>query len=62
MSEHNEALGVEQRCVHPGRWLIEGYDTIKRPTGEWAIFHFDKWMGDVDTLAEAREWIKGQVV
>lgn len=60
MAEHSEALGLEQRCVKPGHWLIEGYD-VRREHGNWRVYRFEVHLLDsFRTLKEAREWIAKQ--
>lgn len=49
---------LEQRCVRPGHWVIEGYDVMRRsnvrPDSTWWV------IGKLEfsTLAEARDWIR----
>lgn len=54
-------VGLEQACVRPGHWLIEGYDVMRMthnsPRRRWEIMRFGKWVHEVPTLAEARDWI-----
>lgn len=65
MTDNPEALGLEQRCLCPGRWLIEGLD-VKQCKGRRAVRWPSEWhivrpgQGDIilRTLAEVREWIK----
>ncbi len=63
MTEHHEALRLEQSHVRPGRWLIEGYDVVREPhpvLGLWAIYRFGVEVAARRTLAGAREWIADQ--
>lgn len=67
MTEHPEALPLEQSCIEPGHWLIEGYDVITvrldggRPgkSERWLIKFRGKRVKAVRTLAEARDYIRG---
>jgi hypothetical protein len=63
MSEHHEALGLEQSCVRPGHWLIEGYDvTREHPVlGTWVVSRFGQPVAFRRTLDGARIWIADQV-
>lgn len=59
MTEHNEALGLEQKCKGPGLWLIEGYEVQRayphvwevRSIGSRHIVHVAR------TLRGCRDWI-----
>lgn len=65
MTENPEALPLEQKCLYPGRWLIEGYD-VKRRTGRRAVKWPSEWHivrpGQPDiirrTLGEIRDLIR----
>jgi hypothetical protein len=59
--EHPEALGLEQHCVEPGHWRIEGYEVI-REYGRWFIRPIGtrQYHDSVRTLAKARDWIREQ--
>jgi hypothetical protein len=60
-TEHNEALGQEQKCVRPGLWHIEGFEIrqatyaprfwMVRPIGKSHIVHIGA------TLRHCRDWI-----
>lgn len=56
---------LEQRCIEPGHWLIEGYDVIKTNSQvtrgfvpNWAISLFGEHRANVRTLSDARDWIR----
>ncbi len=72
MIEHSEALSLEQKCLRPGHWVIEGYHVVRYGYRQW---HKDcvTWLiYDVGvrptvrtdaimatkTLAAARDWIR----
>jgi hypothetical protein len=65
--ESGPVMPLEQRCVEPGHWLIEGYD-VKRvkygwPQGWWwRIALPGGVLAEVQrrTLGEIREWIREQ--
>jgi hypothetical protein len=62
-TDNPEALGLEQKCVKPGRWLIEGYNVVRRGTSGhtwWLISRDGTALANRDTLTEAREWIREQ--
>lgn len=74
MIEHAEALGLEQRCIEPGHWLIEGRRVKRvvvsnggRRNGhriEWRVTDYSAdipILAMTDTLREAREWIFNQI-
>lgn len=69
MTEHAEALGLEQKCVRPGLWHIEGYTVRRMGRGLW--YTYREFTGrraaaglgtliSTTTLREAREWIWDQ--
>lgn len=62
MTEHAEALPLEQSCVRPGLWLIEGYRVERvRISGQrtrWSIGEISRPVGNVPSLAAARELIR----
>jgi hypothetical protein len=35
VTEHSEALGLEQKCVMPGVWRIEGYLVVRYGYRSW---------------------------
>ncbi len=41
--EHPEALGLEQRCVKPGHWRIEGY----------TVWRWEQWRDGVQGAGES---------
>lgn len=55
-TDNPEALGLEQFCVEPGLWRIEGY-TVIRNGDYWQIWQFGKHLKNRRTLAAVREWI-----
>lgn len=66
---HPEMLGLEQKCVKPGQWLIEGYD-VRRVRGggwkrrswiSWVIEYRGRFVDSVNTLADARDYIRTRV-
>jgi hypothetical protein len=70
MREHGPVVPLEQRCIEPGHWLIEGrrvkaiYQGRSRNVLGWNVQTLE---GDEDpgpspfgTLAAAREWIRNQ--
>lgn len=67
MTDNPEALGLEQRCVRPGQWVIEGY-TVTRTIGRgvntgkrlvWWTITEPKGVGVTrNTLDKVREWIR----
>ena len=63
MTEHAEALPLEQSCIHPGLWLIEGYRVERiRISGQrvrWNVGEIGRPVANVATLAAARELIRG---
>lgn len=66
-SEHGPVMPLEQKCVRPGEWLIEGY-TVRhvkyaRPHGWWWRIAGPAPVPGVQrrTLAEIRDWIRDQV-
>jgi hypothetical protein len=60
MIEHAEALGLEQRCVEPGHWLIEGYDCYRENSRTWRIWFDGSAAAICGSLRECREWIRDQ--
>jgi hypothetical protein len=70
VTEHPEALGLEQRCIRPGEWMIEGYRVERvgyrswhKNCIDWLIFAVGDDSNPVHmtkTLARAREWIREQ--
>ena len=70
-SEHGPVTPLEQRCVRPGVWLIEGYRVRRikyvrggsRPLGTWwRVTQPDGKLADPRrTLNEVREWIRCQI-
>lgn len=51
---------LEQVCIAPGHWHIEGRDVRRTPHG-WTVTRFaDEPNTTVRTLREAREWIADQ--
>lgn len=63
--ETGPILPLEQSCVRPGHWLIEGYDVERlvlhkgrRVRGQWIIRHFGEEKAVVTGLAAARDWIR----
>lgn len=56
-SDSGPVVGLEQSCIKPGHWLIEGYDVYRWKTGGWRAYHFGRKVGWFRTLREAREWI-----
>lgn len=64
MIEHNEALGLEQRCIKPGHWRIEGHDVVRQQDGWWLVYepgsYGSNWKARrlTKTLAAARDWIR----
>jgi hypothetical protein len=59
---------LEQRCVEPGHWLIEGrhvravYQGRSRKVLSWTVGVFDDEVSPAPfgTLNEARDWIRDQ--
>jgi len=47
---------LEQKCVEPGHWRIEGW-TVRKTARGWAVSGFDHPGVTVSTLRAAREWI-----
>jgi hypothetical protein len=67
-AEHAEALGLEQACIEPGHWVIEGRDVSRRTRGAakghkqcWEIRFFNEPVVAFNTLGEVRNWIAGQI-
>jgi hypothetical protein len=67
--EHGPAEPLEQRCVEPGHWLIEGrhvravFQGRSRKVMSWSVMAFD---GEPVPppfiyLDDARDWIRNQV-
>jgi len=60
-SDSGPVLGLEQRCIRPGRWLIEGYTVVRHGTASrplhWTVYDGPSMAARVDKLATAREWI-----
>jgi hypothetical protein len=64
--EHGPAEPLEQRCIEPGHWLIEGhhvravYQGRSRNVLSWDIdvFPGETLPGIIGTLREARDWIR----
>jgi len=62
--EHAEALGLEQKCLKPGYWVIEGHIvwrlTWKRGGTYWYILSIDatRVVYVTKTLEQARDWIR----
>lgn len=54
---------LEQKCVHPGYWRIEGYDVehARLIGARWHIRLFGKLQASFGSLRECREWIADQV-
>jgi hypothetical protein len=69
--EHGPVVPLEQRCIEPGHWLIEGrhvravYQGRSRNVLGWNVEQLpgDRGFGPspFGTLAAAREWIRDQV-
>lgn len=69
-TDNPEALGLEQRCVRPGLWVIEGYTVMRVRHGGGSGRHGSivRWQvkgesgrsagAEFRTLGEVREWIK----
>ena len=57
---------LEQKCVRPGYWRIEGYDVVRiaRPDcklrAAWEIRHLGARQAEYLTLTECRGWIADQ--
>ena len=53
-------LDLEQSCVAPGHWRIEGW-TVRRTQTGWTVAQFDNEPSPAAkrfrTLRDAREWI-----
>ncbi len=51
--------GLEEGCVRPGMWTIEGYDVERVRRGRWRV----RWCGELRhetaTLDGCREFIHG---
>jgi hypothetical protein len=68
MREHGPVMPLEQACLYPGRWNIEGYKVIRRtgrsarkwPSEWWITFSAGDEPVIVRTLPEVRDWIRGQ--
>lgn len=62
MTDDPEMLPLEQRCIDPGHWLIEGHDVKRvRIDGQrvrWNISFIGEPVGNTRTLAKARELIR----
>jgi hypothetical protein len=69
--ERGRVLPLEQRCIEPGHWLIEGrhvravYEGRGRKIMSWTVGRFDDDREAPPAsgflyLADAREWIAGQ--
>jgi hypothetical protein len=60
-SDSGPELGLEQNCIEPGHWLIEGYDVQRVGRNGWNTYRFGPervhW---TRTLQQAREWIASQ--
>lgn len=55
---------LEQSCIRPGHWRIEGYDVHRvRDGGEtyWEIRRFGQHVETAVSLGDARAWIGQQV-
>jgi hypothetical protein len=61
MTDNPEALGLEQRCVEPGHWRIEGHD-VKKGRKCWYVSYFDNYLTKRLTLRECREYIKDRII
>jgi hypothetical protein len=56
-------MNLEQKCVRPGNWWIEGYNVRRhhrRTYIPWKIYHFEEKVHEAQTLADARVWIANQ--
>ena len=55
-------IELEQRCIAPGRWLIEGLTAVRvgsRRVGyRWNIYDGDRVIAVEPTLDAARNWIR----
>lgn len=62
MDDNPETLPLEQRCIRPGLWLIEGHDVERvKADGQrerWNITFCGKPVGNAGTLGEARALIR----
>lgn len=72
--EHPEALGLEQKCLRPGHWMIEGHNVVRfgyktwdKGSVDWCIFDLGatgvcaggaRPIHMTKTLAAARDWIR----
>jgi hypothetical protein len=61
---------LEQRCVRPGLWIIEGYEVKRHPRrgpkeglspNYWAISEGGFLVASMDRLDDAREWIRRRI-
>lgn len=63
--EQGKVMPLEQRCLYPGRWIIEGYGVYQRK-GRRAVNWQSEWhvIGHPGvirrTLPEIRDWIREQ--
>jgi hypothetical protein len=57
-SDSGPVMGLEQRCVEPGYWRIEGYDVYRVTQFLWRIVYFKEEVALCGTLRECREWIR----
>lgn len=62
-TDNPEALPLEQKCIKPGLWLIEGHEVERYPAGTlgrwWRIKDVPPGPGrDHRTLTQARDWIR----
>lgn len=62
-TEHGPVIPLEQRCIRPGHWLIEGHDVklTGGRHGSWTVTFAGVPLAQVLYLDDAREWIRGRL-
>lgn len=57
-TERGPLVSLEQRCVQPGYWLIEGHEVRRRGRGVWTVRDPGEYEFTARTLPIARALIR----
>ncbi|SKY02323.1 Uncharacterised protein [Mycobacteroides abscessus subsp. massiliense] len=66
MGTYEYGAKLEQKCIEPGHWLIEGYDVWREDAWAysdtvWHIEQFGKRVATCISLADARDSIRNRI-
>lgn len=60
MAPINPYASIEQKCIEPGLWHIDGHVVRRHSSGWWSVTLFGRVLHKARRLSECRQWIADQ--